>query len=216
MRRFCGSCFLLPVLCVLTGGLDLTWAQTQAMWWLNEHRGLLRPPPQIAHKYRNTSSRTEDLSGMVKSLGGNDVHVAVIKEASRAFEVDPIFIASVVSVESSFRPRVQSSIGAKGLMQIRAVVINTLGVTDPWNSYENIMAGTAYLRHCFERYAKHRHSTFLALAAYNVGPNRPSRLLRSPAAKRFVKKVLTIYNHYTAAPIPLKRELLVRLDRPRY
>jgi hypothetical protein len=216
MRRFYRPCFLIPVLCVLTGGPQLTWAQTQAIWWLNEHRGLLRPQPQTAHKYRNTSSRSEDLSGMVKSLGGNDIHIAVIKEASREFEVDPIFIASVVSVESSFRPRVKSSIGAKGLMQIRSVVIETLGVTDPWNSYENIMAGTAYLRHCFERYAKHRHSTFLALAAYNIGPNKPGRLLRSPAAKRFVKKVLTIYNHYTAAPIPLKRELMVRLDRTRY
>lgn len=212
MRRSSRLWFIIPTLCIFLLGNGLALAQAQAMWWLYEHRSLLRPKIQLDRMRSNVSNAGEDLAAMVKSLGGNDIHVAVINEASREFEVDPIFIASVVSVESSFRPKVLSSKGAKGLMQIRSVVIETLGVTDPWNTYENIMAGSAYLRHCFERYAGHEHSTFLALAAYNIGPNKPGWLLQSAAAKRFVKKVLTIYNHYTAVPIPLKKELLASLD----
>ena len=75
-------------------------------------------------------------------------------------------------------------------MQLRPIVIEVLGVTDPWDPHQNIMAGTAYLRNCFERYKHCPNSTYLALAAYNIGPGSVEKLNRSDAAGRFVRKVL--------------------------
>jgi soluble lytic murein transglycosylase-like protein len=88
-------------------------------------------------------------------------------------------------------------------MQLRPVVLGVLGVTNPWDPSENIMAGAAYLRNCFDRYKTHKESTYLALAAYNVGPGHAGKLLESEAAQRFVKKVMRVYNKFTDEPVPL-------------
>lgn len=134
------------------------------------------------------------LRDTVTAIGGEPHHARVLFHAGREFEIDPFFLASVAFVESNFRPRIQSNRNAKGLMQLRPVVLEVLGVTNPWDPYQNVMAGAAYLRHCFERYAKYDNSTYLALAAYNIGPGKPQKLENSEAASRFVKKVLTVYN----------------------
>ncbi len=130
----------------------------------------------------------------VLAMGGEAHHARVLFHAGREFEIDPFFLASVAFVESNFRPKIRSNRNAKGLMQLRPVVLEVLGVTNPWDPYQNIMAGAAYLRHCFERYSKYDNSTFLALAAYNTGPGKAGKLEKSEPASRFVKKVLTVYN----------------------
>lgn len=141
------------------------------------------------------------LKSAVCSLGGKPQHADIILKAGRKFEIDPMFLAAVTSVESSFRARVTSCKGARGLMQLRPIITKHHGVTDPWDPNQNIMAGAAYLRTCFERYGRHPNSTYLALAAYNIGPGPVPKLHASPAAKRFVKKVLRVYNRLTDEPI---------------
>jgi len=128
----------------------------------------------------------------------------MLLSAGREFDIDPVLLAAVTYVESSFRPKATSHRGARGLMQLRPVVLNVLGVTDPWDPHENIMAGASYLRTCFDRYASQPESTFLALAAYNIGPGPVTKLTRSDAAERFVKKVLAVYNRFTDSPIPIR------------
>lgn len=150
----------------------------------------------------------KSLRETVIALGGEPHHARVLFHAGREFEIDPFFIASVTFVESNFRPRIQSNRNAKGLMQLRPVVLEVLGVTNPWDPYQNIMAGTAYLRHCFERYSMHENSTYLALAAYNIGPGQPRKLENSEAASRFVKKVLTVYNKLSSDPVGCTRNSL--------
>ncbi len=141
------------------------------------------------------------LRSAVCSLGGKPQHAEIILKAGRQFEIDPMFLAAVTSVESSFRARVTSCKGARGLMQLRPIITKHHGVTDPWDPHQNIMAGAAYLRTCFERYGRHPNSTYLALATYNIGPGPVPKLHASPAAKRFVKKVLRVYNGLTDEPI---------------
>jgi len=163
------------------------------------HRGAQCASPKCGHELHN-------LATMVRCLGGKSHYAEILLSAGKEFDIDPILLAAVTYVESSFRPRVRSRRGARGLMQLRPVVLNVLGVTDPWDPHENIMAGAFYLRTCFERYASERDGTFLALAAYNIGPGPVKKLTCSDAAERFVKKVLSVYNRFTDSPIPIRKK----------
>lgn len=145
------------------------------------------------------------LKNVVCALGGKPHHAPILLKAGKKFEIDPIFLAAVTHVESSFRARARSFKGACGMMQLRPIVTKAYGVADPWDPRQNIMGGAAYLQTCFHRYRKHSNSTFLALAAYNIGPGPPGKLSSSPAAKRFVKKVLHVYNRFTSEPIRISR-----------
>ena len=75
------------------------------------------------------------------------------------------------------------------------------------------MAGAAYLRNCFERYKHCPNSTYLALAAYNIGPGPVEKLNQSEAARRFVRKVLRVYNRLTDSPIPMTGKGIEDLER---
>jgi soluble lytic murein transglycosylase-like protein len=145
----------------------------------------------------------ENLKSVVSALGGKPDYAKILLSAGREFQIDPVLIAAVTHVESSFRPRAASSRNARGLMQLRPIVLEVLGVTDPWDPHQNIMAGAAYLRTCFERYKHCPNSTYLALAAYNIGPGPVEKLNSSDAAGRFVRKVLRVYNRLTDTPIPI-------------
>jgi soluble lytic murein transglycosylase-like protein len=151
------------------------------------------------------SLEKERFKQIVLSLGGKPEHAQSLLTAGKEFQIDPLLLASVTFVESSFRPKAISNCGARGMMQLRSVVLKVLGVENPWDPNENIMAGAAYLKNCFERYAAYPNSTYLALAAYNIGPGSVGKLTGSDAAERFVRKVLRVYNEWTDAPIPVDR-----------
>ena len=155
----------------------------------------------------------ESLKSVVSSLGGKPDYARILILAGREFHIDPVFIAAVTHVESSFRPRAASCRNARGLMQLRPIVLEVLGVTDPWDPHQNIMAGAAYLQNCFERYKHCANSTHLALAAYNIGPGPVEKLNRSEAARRFVRKVLHVYNRLTDSPIPMTGKGIKDLER---
>jgi soluble lytic murein transglycosylase-like protein len=91
----------------------------------------------------------------------------VIVEHSRMHNVRPDLVRAVVQVESAFNPYAVSPKGAQGLMQLMPATQRTLGVTNPFNPFENIRAGVRYLRQLLDRY---NNDEALALAAYNAGP----------------------------------------------
>jgi hypothetical protein len=100
-----------------------------------------------------------------------------INEASARFDVPTQWIRQVMRVESGGHEYINgqltvSAAGAMGLMQLEPSTYqemaneNGLG-NDPFNPYDNIMAGTAYIHAMYQVYGSPGF-----LAAYDAGPGR--------------------------------------------
>lgn len=95
-----------------------------------------------------------------------------VEEASQRFGIPIVWILAVMRAESAGDTRATSTAGAMGLMQIMPRTWLELRARyrlgdDPYDSHDNIIAGTAYLRELYDRYGSPGF-----LAAYNAGPGR--------------------------------------------
>ncbi len=108
--------------------------------------------------------------------------VRAIYEVSRDYGLAPQLIISVILVESDGNPKLESSRGALGLMQIMPEVGQEVAsqVSVPWKNREtlvhpatNVRLGAHYLFQMLQRY----RDLPLALCAYWLGPNRLDRIL---------------------------------------
>jgi cell division septation protein DedD len=95
-----------------------------------------------------------------------------VREASRRFDVPEAWIRGVMRQESGGRAGATSPVGAMGLMQVMPATYRDLQRRhdlgdDPYHPYDNLMAGTAYLREMYDLYGSPAF-----LAAYNAGPRR--------------------------------------------
>jgi soluble lytic murein transglycosylase-like protein len=124
----------------------------------------------------------------------------IIEEASQKYGVEPGLIKAVISVESGGNPNALSPAGAQGLMQLMPKTAAELGVSNPLDPAENIMAGTRYLRQLLDRYWG---NVRLALAAYNWGmgnlEKRPDAMPKE--TKNYIVKVENLYRTHLAASL---------------
>ena len=91
-----------------------------------------------------------------------------VGRASSATGIDAGLLHAVIAVESGYEPSARSPKGAMGLMQLMPATAAEMGVVDPLDPEENILAGAQYLRRLWDRFG----DLNLALAAYNAGPER--------------------------------------------
>lgn len=127
--------------------------------------------------------------GEFRAVPAAEAYDSLIGEAARAYKLDENLIRGVMRAESSFDPTVVSPAGAQGLMQIMPALALELGVTDPFDPRQNIMAGARYLRQLLDA---HHGNLRLALASYNAGPGNVARYKGVPPFKEtrnYVKKI---------------------------
>lgn len=99
-------------------------------------------------------------------------HDQVIKNAKG---VDAALVMSLIRQESSFNPRAQSPVGARGLMQVMPATAKRLVRGKPHNlldPVQNITIGTRYLAKLLHA---HDDNYVFTLASYNAGPRPVNR-----------------------------------------
>ena len=129
---------------------------------------------------------------------------------SVAANVDPLMVASIVARESSFKSRAVSPVGAVGLMQLRPFVARDVARSADleWRGLEtlhdpeiNLRLGILYYKQLVERFDGDPRK---ALTAYNFGPTRVSRELRSGKynGSHYADRVIELHARLSGLPLP--------------
>jgi soluble lytic murein transglycosylase-like protein len=81
-------------------------------------------------------------------------------------EVEAPLVRSVIQTESNYNPVAVSNKGAQGLMQLIPSTARRFGVTDSFDSQQNVEGGVKYLKYLIDLF----HGDYSrAVAAYNAG-----------------------------------------------
>jgi hypothetical protein len=121
----------------------------------------------------------------------------IIEEAARRHRISPTLVKAVIQAESKFDTRAVSAQGAVGLMQILPSTARSMGISSPQEPYNNITAGVRYLKMLLEEFG---NDEYLALAAYNCGPEAIKRyggkMPPYSETKSFVAQVMRYYQSH--------------------
>jgi len=123
-------------------------------------------------------------------------YLPIIQEVGDRFGLDPQLILTVIEVESGFNAQAESHCGAMGLMQIMPETAKGLNLKNPYDPYENIVAGVKYLKQQLDRFG----SIDLALAAYNAGPGAVEQHGGIPPYQETRQYVKIIMERYYGSP----------------
>jgi soluble lytic murein transglycosylase-like protein len=91
---------------------------------------------------------------------------AFIAEAVGVYQVPEALVRAVIRCESDYDPTAISPAGALGLMQLMPGTAQRLGVRDPLDPRQNILAGVRLLRELADEF---KGDLTLTVAAYNAG-----------------------------------------------
>lgn len=120
----------------------------------------------------------------------------LIHHFANKFSLDAALIKAVIKVESNFDPRVVSSKGAQGLMQLMPETAHEVGVSNPFDPSQSIQGGSLYLRKMLDSFDLNLDH---ALAAYNAGPSSVRKYGGIPPyeeTQNYVKRVKHYFDYY--------------------
>ncbi len=136
---------------------------------------------------------------------------AEIDEAAFRFGVPRRLVESVIRAESAFNRVAVSPKGAQGLMQLMPQTASLLGVRDPFDARENILAGVRHLRGLMDRFGQ---DLPLTLAAYNAGEhavNSYRGIPPYPETQQYVRKILADFGSGDGL---VARPVVFRVEQP--
>lgn len=123
----------------------------------------------------------------------------IIRQSIR-FGVDARLVMALVMTESGFNPQAKSHAGARGLGQLMPGTARMLGVSNSYDTEQNLYGTVKLLRQHLDKYGKRTNDDFealvLSLAAYNAGPGAVSRHGGVPPfreTQNYVRKVTERY-----------------------
>ena len=119
---------------------------------------------------------------------------AIFNEAASKYGVDAKFLKAIAKCESDFSTECTSRSGAMGIMQLMPQTAASLGVTNAYDPYQNIMGGARYIS---EKLTQYNGDKSLALAAYNAGSGNVAKYGGIPPFKEtqnYVAKIMAYYN----------------------
>ncbi len=108
------------------------------------------------------SPRFADMQKMAVTYGPQ------ILSATVGTQVSPALVLAVMGVESAGNATATSPAGAKGLMQLIPATATRFGVSDTFDTIQNIKGGVAYLNWLMKKFDG---DPVMVLAAYNAGEN---------------------------------------------
>jgi soluble lytic murein transglycosylase-like protein len=160
---------------------------------IGAHTRLLSPRTLLSSVIGGGPEPTVDVAiNSFEAVEARHAYDDLIDEAARTYGLDPRMIKAVMQAESAFNAMAVSPVGALGLMQLMPDVATELGVTDPLDPRQNIMAGSKYLKQLLD---SHNGNVRLALASYNAGPGNVAKYRAIPPFKEtrdYVKKVTAL------------------------
>lgn len=120
-----------------------------------------------------------------------------INKYSKKYGIPVALIKSVITAESCFNSKAVSPKGAQGLMQLMPDTAKRFGVTDSFDTDENIRGGTRYLKFLFKFF---KDDMLDVIAAYNSGEGTVRKYKGIPPYKEtreYVAKVSKLYKYYS-------------------
>lgn len=133
-----------------------------------------------------------------------------IRDQQAFFAIPQPLVRAVIKVESDYDPRVVSSAGCVGLMQLAPSTAREMGVTDIWDPRQNIMGGSRYLQTLARRYCRtpgKAAGAFVCapeelvkvIAGYHAGPGAVDKYGGMPpyeTTRAYVQSVLTRFEEF--------------------
>lgn len=121
---------------------------------------------------------------------------AIINKAARYYQIDPLFVKAILSVESHLDANAVSRAGACGIAQFMRTTADAVGVDNRYDSITSIWGCAALLRRhcdCFNG------NMILMAAAYNAGSEAVRRnhdwVPHYRETENYVPKVLWMWEH---------------------
>jgi hypothetical protein len=169
---------------------------------------LYRTGPGKAASTRGSSDLVPARDRSATRFSRYDEH---IRDQQAFYGIPQSFVRAVIKVESDYDPRVVSSAGCVGLMQLMPETARSMGVTDIWDPRQNIMGGSRYLQVLARRFCRtpgrHGASGFMCsseelvkvIAGYHAGPGAVEKYGGMPpyeTTRAYVTSVLQRYEEY--------------------
>jgi len=141
---------------------------------------------------------------------------AHIYDQQAYYGIPPALLRAVIQTESDYDPRVVSSVGAQGLMQLMPKTARAMGVVDAFDPRQNIMGGSRYLQLLARRYCRTptppgqwpaavttcgAQELATVIAAYHAGPGTVAKYGGMPpyqTTRAYVATVLARFDRYLA------------------
>jgi hypothetical protein len=170
-------------------------------------KALFRTGPGKAAAIRGPSDLVPPRDTSVSRFSRYDRH---IRDQQPFFGIPQALVRAVIKVESDYDPRVVSSAGCVGLMQLAPETARSMGVTDIWDPRQNIMGGSRYLQVLARRFCRTpaRSATGFVcateelvrvIAGYHAGPGAVDKYGGMPpyeTTRAYVASVLTRYEEF--------------------